>query len=238
MIIAVDTHTHTSISHHAYSSLEENLAEAKRRGMEGIAVTNHGPALDGDGGHQWHFSSLKNFPPYVKGLRLLRGAEVNILNTEGDIDLDEYALAPLDIVIASMHTPCFDPKSSYEDTTKGYINALSRHKEINIMGHMGDGRYHFDYDAVLRKVKETGRVVEINHHSFDVRKGSGENCRQIALICKELEIPVVLSTDAHFSCDIGEVENSIRMLRSIDFPEKLILNTSLKKLADYFGFYI
>ncbi|MGN1098189.1 MAG: phosphatase [Clostridia bacterium] len=237
MIIAVDTHTHTNISHHAYSTLEENLDVAKRRGMQGIAVTNHAPLL-GDAAHQWHFSSLKNFPPYVRGLRLLKGAEVNIMNPQGDIDLDSYSLAPLEIVIASMHTPCFDTSLGYDAVTEGYINALSRHKKINIVGHMGDGRYKCDYRRVLEKVKETGRIVEINHHSFDVRKGSGENCREIALICMEMEIPVVLSTDAHFSDDVGEVENSWRMLKSIDFPEDLILNTSLEKLASYLKFEI
>ncbi len=160
------------------------------------------------------------------------------MNPQGDIDLDEYALAPLEIVIASMHTPCFDVNLGPDAVTEGYINALSRHKKINIVGHMGDGRYRCDYRAVLEKVKETGRVVEINHHSFDVRKGSGENCRQIASVCKKMEIPVVLSTDAHFSDDVGEVENSWKMLKSIDFPEELILNTSLSKLAEYLGLYV
>lgn len=233
MIIAVDTHTHTDVSHHAYSTLEENLAAARRKGMEGLAITNHGPALANDGAVLWHFSSLKNFPLYVKGLRLIKGAEVNIMNPKGDIDLDSYSLAPLEIVVASMHTPCFDPHLGPEAVTRGYINALERHEKINIIGHMGDGRYKCDYRAVLEKVKATSRIVEINHHSFDVRKGSSENCREIALICKELEIPVVLSTDAHFSEDVGEVENSVRMLRDIGFPEELILNTGLKKLADY-----
>ncbi|MCH5188153.1 MAG: phosphatase [Oscillospiraceae bacterium] len=232
MIIAVDTHTHTNISHHAYSTLEENIAAAKRKGMEGIAITNHGPAL-GDGAHLWHFSSLKNFKNYVYGLRLLRGAEANIMNEEGEIDLDDYSLAPLEIVIASMHTPCFAPKQPPETVTRAWLNTLEHSPKVNIVGHMGDGRYKCDYAAVLKKVKETGRIVEINHHSFDVRKGSDENCREIALICKELKIPVVLSTDAHFSDDVGEVENSWQLLKSIDFPEELILNTSLRKLAEF-----
>lgn len=232
MIIAVDTHTHTNISHHAYSTLEENLAAARRKGMEGIAVTNHGPLI-GDGAHPWHFSSLKNFKNYVYGVRLLRGAEVNIMDADGTIDLDDYALAPLEIVIASMHTPCFAPGQGEDVVTKAYLNMLDKNPKVNIMGHMGDGRYRCDYRAVLKRVKETGRIVEINHHSFDVRRGSKENCREIALICRELKIPVVMSTDAHFSDDIGEVENSWQLLKEIDFPQELILNTSLKKLAGY-----
>lgn len=232
MIISVDTHTHTNISHHAYSTLEENIAAAKRKGMEGIAITNHGPKL-GDGAHLWHFSSLKNFKNYVYGVRLLRGAEANIMDEDGAIDLDSYALAPLEIVIASMHTPCFPQNQEPEIVTRAWLNTLENNPKVNILGHMGDGRYCCDYEAVLKKVKETGRIVEINHHSFDVRKGSGENCRRIALICKELKIPVVLSTDAHFSDDVGEVENSWQLIKSIDFPEDLILNTSLEKLAGY-----
>ncbi len=234
MIIAVDVHTHTNISHHAYSTLEENLAAARRKGMEGIAVTNHGPRL-GDGAHPWHFSSLKNFKNYVGGVRLLRGAEVNIMDGEGTIDLDDYALAPLEIVIASMHTPCFASGQSEAAVTRAWINVLERNPKVNILGHLGDGRFKCDYAAVLKKVKETGRVVEINHHSFDVRPHSHENCREIALLCKELNIPVVLTTDAHFSDDVGEVENSRCLLDEIAFPDELVLNTSLRKLADYFG---
>lgn len=237
MIVAVDTHTHTNISHHAYSTLEENIAAAKRKGMEGLAMTNHGPAL-GDGAHLWHFSSQKNFKNYVRGVRLLRGAEVNILNEEGETDLDDYALAPLEIVIASMHTPCFAPNRPPENVTRAWLNTLDRNPKVNIVGHMGDGRYKCDYEAVLKRVRDTGRVVEINHHSFDVRRGSDVNCREIALLCKEMRIPVVMSTDAHFSDDVGEVENSYRLLKSIDFPEELILNTSLKKLASYLKFEI
>ncbi len=237
MIIAVDLHTHTSVSHHVYSTLEENLAAARRKGMEGIAVTNHGPRL-GDGAHPWHFSSLKNFKSYVGGVRLLRGAEVNILGEDGAIDLDDYALAPLEIVIASLHTPCFAPHQPPETVTRAWLNALDRNPKVNILGHLGDGRFKCDYAAVLQRVKETGRVVEINHHSFDVRPGSHENCREIALLCKELGIPVVLTTDAHFSDDIGEVANSRRLLDDIDFPDELVLNTSLRRLADYFGFEV
>ena len=76
-------------------------------------------------------------------------------------------------------------------------------------------------------------IIEINNHSFRVRAGSDVNCKQIALLCKKYSVPVVLSTDAHFSQEVGEVPNSIRLMEEIDFPVELILNTSLKKLCDY-----
>ena len=90
-----------------------------------------------------------------------------------------------------------------------------------------------DYEAVVKKAKEKGKIIEINNHSFKVRAGSGENCREIALLCKKYAVPVVISTDAHFSPEVGFVPNSIKLMEEIDFPEELILNTSLKKLCDY-----
>ena len=52
-------------------------------------------------------------------------------------------------------------------------------------------------------------------------------------MCKKYQVPVVLSTDAHFSGEIGIVPKSAELLEDIGYPEELILNTSLKKLCDY-----
>ena len=37
--VAVDTHTHTILSGHAFSTLSENVAAAKARGLYGICLT-------------------------------------------------------------------------------------------------------------------------------------------------------------------------------------------------------
>lgn len=234
--ITVDTHTHTNVSSHAFSTLEENMAAAKKMGLEGIAMTNHGPDL-GDGPKWFHFNSAKHLPKYINGVRLLTGAEVDIMDEKGRLDIKDELLKPLDIVIASFHTPCFAPNQSQETVTKAWLNTIDN-ENVNILGHMGDGRYMCDYEAVVKKAKEKGKIIEINNHSFRARAGSKENCKQIALLCKKHSVPVVLSTDAHFSGDIGVVDDSKKLLEEIDFPEDLILNTSLKKLCDYLNIEI
>lgn len=229
--ITVDTHTHTNVSAHAFSTLEENIAAAKKMGLEGIAMTNHGPDL-GDGAVWFHFKSARHLPKYIDSVRLLTGAEADIMNESGKLDIEDKYLENLDLVIASFHTLCFPPYKSEEEVTRTWLNTLDN-PNVDVLGHMGDGRYKCDYEAVVKKAKETGKIIEINNHSFLVREGSGENCRKIALLCKKYEVPVVLSTDAHFSGEIGIVPDSVRLLEDIDFPEELILNTSLKKLCDY-----
>ena len=229
--ITVDTHTHTNVSDHAFSTLEENLAYAKSIGLEGIAMTNHGPDL-GDGAVWFHFQSARHLPKYVKGVRLITGAEVDIMDEEGNLDIEDRLLKNLELVIASFHTPCFAPNQSPEAVTKAWLNTLDN-ENVDVLGHMGDGRYVCDYEAVVKKAKEKGKIIEINNHSFKVRAGSRENCREVALLCKKYSVPVVLSTDAHFSLEIGDVPNSVALLEEIDFPEELILNTSLEKLCNY-----
>lgn len=229
--ITVDTHTHTNVSAHAFSTLEENLAAAAKMGLEGIAMTNHGPDL-GDGAVWFHFKSARHLPRWINGVRLLPGAEVDIMDTSGRLDIEDKYLKDLELVIASFHTPCFPPNSPVEDVTEAWLNVMEN-EHVDVLGHMGDGRYVCDFEAVVKKAKEKGKIIEINNHSFRVRAGSDVNCRRIALLCKEYSVPVVLSTDAHFSAEVGVVPNSIKLLEDIDFPQDLILNTSLKKLCDY-----
>ncbi len=194
-------------------------------------MTNHGPEL-GDGAVWFHFKSARHLPEYVDGIRLMHGAEVNIMDDCGRLDIEDKYLEALNVVIASFHTPCFAPNQDKSVVTKAWL-AVMENKNVDILGHLGDGRYECDYEAVVKKAKELGKIIEINNHSFKVRAGSSENCREIALLCKRYEVPVVLSTDAHFSMEVGVVPKSIELMEEVDFPEELVLNTSLEKLCGY-----
>ena len=145
--ITVDTHTHTSVSAHAFSTLEENLAAAAKKGLEGIAMTNHGPDL-GDGAVWFHFKSARHLPRWVNGVRLLPGAEVDIMDKKGRLDIEDKYLKDLELVIASFHTPCFPENSPIEDVTEAWLNVMDN-EHVDVLGHMGDGRYMCDYEAVI-----------------------------------------------------------------------------------------
>ena len=82
MKIIADMHTHTIASGHAYSTLNELAAEAARKGLLALAVTDHGPALPG-GPHIYHFGAMRFFPEHISGVRIFRGIEANILVING-----------------------------------------------------------------------------------------------------------------------------------------------------------
>ena len=53
------------------------------------------------------FRNLHCVPRQLYGIKLMLGAELNILNTKGDIDLDEDYWRMLDIRIAGIHSLCW-----------------------------------------------------------------------------------------------------------------------------------
>ncbi len=231
MNIICDTHTHTIASGHAHSTVLENAAEAARMGHRFLVISDHAPKIPG-APTELYFRSMKHvLPESALGVYLLCGCEVNVLDETGALDLPSEILDELDVVIASMHTPTFPPKDA-EAHTRAWL-AVAENPSVDIIGHAGDGRFAFDHERVIPAFKANGKVVEINDHSFKVRKGSYENCRAIARLLKKYEVPVVVSTDAHFAPFVGKAEASLEALRDVDFPEELVLNADARRFADW-----
>ena len=230
MKILVDTHTHTISSGHAYSTITENMMAASQKGLKMVAMTDHSPGMPGST-HVFHFDNLKAIPDELFGVKLLRGAEVNIINYEGEVDLPIETLEKLDIVVASYHPPCID--FADEETIMKSLMKVMENPYIHIIGHPGDSRYPMDYEKAVLASKRTGTLLEVNNASLkpdSFRPGVIDNLIQMLGYCKTYDVPIVLGTDAHFHTAIGAFEESIELLESLDFPEHLVMNTDPDRL--------
>ena len=49
---------------------------------------------------------------------------------------------------------------------------------------------------------------------------------------RKYEVPIVVDSDSHFALNIAKVDDALRMLSEIEFPEKLIINTDFDKLVE------
>lgn len=230
MKIDVDIHCHTMVSFHAYSTLDEMVRAARGAKLSGIAITNHGPALP-DAPIEWHFNCLGFLPPIIRRVRVLSGAEVNIMDSDGTLDLNNDLLSSLEIVIASLHEPCFKPGTRAEHTS-AWLNVIEN-PAVDVLGHMGNANFPFDMPLVLKAAARHRKIVEINNHSFSARPGARELCREIALLCKEYGVYVAATSDAHSMYSVGKVEKSLDLLSEIDFPTELVLSSSLDKLLNH-----
>lgn len=230
MRIRFDTHTHTIASTHAYSTVSENASFAAKTGMQGIAVTDHAPAMP-DSPHEWHFRNLKNLPTEFFGQKILVGAELNILDMEGHVDLPEWLLKKLDVVNASIHNQVYKDRDA-KDHTAAY-EAVIKDPNIDIICHSGTPDLKYDYEYIVKLAGEYNKLIEINNHTFFVRQPSVPNCRKIAELCKKHGTPIVVSSDAHFCTDIGNYTNALELLYEIDFPEELVMNRDYETFCDF-----
>lgn len=229
--IFADTHTHTLASTHAYSTLTENVRYAAQIGLKVLAVTDHGPK-NKDAPHEWYFRNLKtSVPEVLEGVRVLRGVEANIMDYEGTLDLDDRMLKELEWVVVSYHH-CNCTAGTLEQHTNAYLN-LAKNPWVDVIGHSGSPDYIYDYETCIKAFREFGKLVEINQHTFHVRKANIKNCAEIAKLCKKHQVPVVVNSDAHFYTQIGDFPDALAMLEEISFPPELVLNSNFDRFAEY-----
>ena len=127
----LDVHTHTIASGHAYSSLQEMTLAAKEKGLEILGITEHGPNIPGTC-DPIYFRNLHCVPRQLYGIKLMLGAELNILNTQGDIDLDEDYWRILDIRIAGIHSLCWKGGTKEENTQGVMLCAIPSYRSSPI----------------------------------------------------------------------------------------------------------
>jgi len=229
--LEADTHCHTIASGHAYSTVVENAKVAREKGLKLIAITDHGPSLPG-GPHLYHFGNLKVLPRVIENVYILRGVEANILDYEGRLDLPERYLKDLDIVLAGFHTYCY-PGGSVEENTKALINAM-QNPYVDIIVHPGNPEFLIDIDKFVEAAAEYDVAIEINNSSFTVsRRGSEENCLQIAKKAKEVGAKIAVGSDAHICFDVGFFDKALMVIKESGIEEQNILNVSYLKLIDY-----
>lgn len=222
--ISLDVHTHTIVSGHAYSSLQEMALEASNRGLEILGITEHAPGIPGTC-DPIYFRNLHVVPRQMYGIRLLLGAELNILDTKGTLDLDEEYYRRLDIRIAGIHALCWTG-GTREENTQGMVAAI-RNPWTHIISHPGDGTADLDFLPIVLAAKESHTLLEINNSSLDpVRQKTVAvpNNLEILRLCKQYEVPVILGSDAHISFSIADYKFVYPLLAETEFPDALIMN--------------
>ena len=232
MKIRADLHTHSIGSGHAYSTIDEMALAAQERGLKILAVTDHAPNMPG-GAHEYFFYNLRCWPEYLRGVRLLRGAEVNIISQNGELDLEPAMLASLDVIVASAHIVTTPEDLSKEQNTEMYLKVIAN-PHVDILGHIETPQFDLDYPTIIAAAQEYGKLIEINNASFSLaRHGSYNNCLEIMRILKERNMPVVINSDAHVAVRVGEVDRAMEVALEQGIKKENILNLDAQKTADW-----
>lgn len=233
MKIALDTHTHTLASGHAYNTIDEMAKAASEKGLELLAITEHSMTMPGTC-HQYYFENLKVLPRQMHDIRIMFGTEANIIDYNGSLDMPDYLLEKMDLVIASLHLPCI-VSGTIEENTNAVIRAME-HKRVSILGHPDDARFPLDYEAIVLAAKEHNVLLELNNSSLNpkgFRQNARENDVKMLTLCKQYGVAISLGSDAHYKDDIANYGYAMELLKETDFPEELIINTDVDKFLSF-----
>ena len=220
----VHMHTHATDGH---NSIREMADAALERGYQYIAITDHSKNLAMTNGLNEeraleHIRQIRQVDREMEGrIRVYTGIEVDILG-DGQLDLPDYVLAEMDVVIASVHTLFNQPK---EEMTARVLRAIEN-PYTRILGHP-TGRlllrrepFSIDLPAILRRAAELGVAVE--HNAAPERLDLSDRDLRLA---KELGCKIVINTDAHSTRHLDKMKYGIRQLRRAWLTAPDVLNT-------------
>ena len=233
MRIELDTHTHTLASGHAYNTINEMIQAAVDRDLKLLAITEHAPKMPGSCG-DFYFYNLKILPRIQKGIEVMFGVELNVIDYKGRVDLSEQYIKCTDLRIASLHPPCLRP-GTVEENTEAMLGII-HNPYVDILGHPDDGRYPLDYETVVGEAKKYGKIVELNNNSMsplNSRTHAKENDRILLELCKKYEVPVVMGSDAHADFMVGVLNEAVQVAEEVGFPKELLLNDSVEKFKHF-----
>ncbi|MHB1929168.1 MAG: PHP domain-containing protein [Acidimicrobiales bacterium] len=231
-----DCHAHTDWSDGG-SPLEEMAAAAAALGLEYLAVTDHSERLTVANGlsperrrRQWQLVADWNAadPP----LRLLNGIEVDILE-DGGLDAAPELLAPLDVVVASVHSKL---RMDAPEMTERMLRAV-RNPAVDILGHCtgrmvaGRGRppSAFDAEAVFAACAEAGTAVEIN-----ARPERLDPPDELLAVAVGAGCLFSIDTDAHAPGQLDWAANGARkaVACGVD-PDRIVTTWPLERLLEW-----
>lgn len=233
MIDVLDVHTHTIVSGHAYSTLQEMILSAQNKGLKLLGVTEHTNNMPGTCS-EIYFYNFKVIPRQKDNLLIRMGAEINIIDFNGTLDLSEKALSKIDYGIASLHDLCINP-GTQEENTAAIINAMQNPK-VKIIGHPDNGYYPVNYEKLALAAKKYHVLLELNNSSINPqgeRLNSRENMKTMIKYCMQYETDMIINSDAHIADDVGNHRYVHELLTELNVPSTLIVNTSVDKFHKY-----
>ncbi len=224
-----DLHVHTNWSD-GTATIEAMAEAARAHGLTYVAISEHSRRLTVAHGldpvrlaKQCH--EIERLNAKLDGIQLLTGIEVDILD-DGSLDLPDAALAPLDVVIAAVHSKFNLPRAKQ---TARILAALDN-PHVRILAHpigrLIDQRDPYDVDmlAIVRKCKARGIALELNAHPERLDL-TDIHCR----MAKDEGALVSINSDAHFVHEFDNLVHGVGQARRGWLEKSDVLNARALK---------
>lgn len=236
MFLRADLHMHTLASD-GYCSVIELAVAARGRGLEMIAITDHGPGVAPRGAELYYFRNQRVVASVIDGVRVLKGCEANIVTgTDNGLDLPDDHLARLDFVAVGFH-----PGTGFDDgdrvrNTDALLSVIEN-PYVDLITHPGnEAQFPLELEPLVAAASRHRVAFELNNHSFDdttPRSKATERECEFAAAAKASGVPLAIGSDAHFANRVGVFDAAVRAAESLGFAEADILNHSAESVLAF-----
>lgn len=233
--LVADIHMHTLVSGHAYGTIREMAAAAKEQGLQLIGISEHAPGIPGTV-NPFYYSNLEIIPPVLHDIEVLHGCEINVLNG-GKLSLDPEYIQYLDYAIVGIHRECYEDEGRQKNTEN--VIACMKDPKVHFVSHPDDDHTPLDYEQLVPAAKEYHVALEINNSSLvkeRYRLNCYENYKKMIKLCRQYQVPVLVSSDAHDPGWVGKFELACRLLEELQVEDDLILNNEVEKVKTFIGY--
>lgn len=237
MRLSGDFHTHTTYSH-GKNTIEENVLSAIEKGLSSICITDHGSGHIFFGVNKKDLKRMRDeiysLRKKYKNINIYFGIEANIVRQDGTIDAEEY-YDMFDYLLVGMHYLIRFDKFIYyylmnffsrylglfknycrKRNTDIFINCINKYDNIFALTHPGE-RFFIDIDRLSKACAEKNIALEINN-------AHGYMTSQDAKIAVKNGVKILLSSDAHKACDVGNIDNCLKIVKDAGINSYQIIN--------------
>jgi len=211
-----DLHAHSTWSD-GKASIAEMAVAARDRGHDYLAICDHSQRLR-DGKLERQLEEIDALNERLAPFRILKGIEVNI-RANGELDVADELLAPLDWVMASVH-------SSFDNDPTGRVLAAMASPHVDCIGHLTGRRIGVrspsavEVEKVVAAALATGTFLEINSQPdrLDLRDAN-------ARLAGEAGLLLAISSDGHSTRALDYVDLGVAQARRAWLTKEQVLNT-------------
>jgi DNA polymerase (family 10) len=220
-----DLHCHTTASD-GHASLAEMVAAAQAQGLEYLAITEHSKRLTMAHGLDSRrlleqTEAIDRLNAGLRGLRVLKGIEVDILE-DGGLDLPDAVLDRLDLVVGAVHSKLH---LSRTEQTRRILRAMENPR-LTILAHptgrVIDEREPYDVDMarVIRQARDRCCFLELNAHPERLDL-TDIHCQ----MAREEGVLISIASDAHSTLDLANLIYGVGQARRGWLEKQDVLNT-------------
>jgi putative hydrolase len=254
MILTADYHTHTPYSH-GKNTVEENACVAKEKGLQEIAITDHGYTHVVFGLRRRKIEKYKaecEAASRKYGIKVLVGIEANVRGLTGETDLIKKDYEDFDVFLCGTHIcvwykPFIDVlrfgARNYA-VEKLHLNKSEKLKEMNTRAYVNiikknpvDVMTHVNYLCKCNSLEVAKAAADYGTYLELSAKKPHFTDEELIEMVQKTSVRFVINSDAHSLDRVGDFALAQEQLKRLDFPLDRIDNIDGRlpkfRLAEY-----